>query len=158
MREMMFSRVFPAYHNEAGKPTYFVEKIWENDPLVKPMVDFEVLANEIKNFSLIERLPKFHTIRSGNRFKEGDWFVPKVWIGKPYRSKKAQFADPIQVVKIYDFELTDNEYLLNGKELSLKELRIVANNDGLASDDFELWFSKYKTFKGQVICWLDPKY
>ena len=27
---IIFSRVFPAYHQKVGQPTYFVEKLWQS--------------------------------------------------------------------------------------------------------------------------------
>lgn len=60
----------------------------------------------------------------------------------------------MEVKKVYDFELNNCEFILNGKILGLKKLTVLAQNDGLSCEDFECWFNS-KEFKGQVICWSD---
>jgi hypothetical protein len=97
--------------------------------------------------------PKSHTIRQGHRFKPGDKFSPRVWSGKPYRSKQIIIAPDIEVVKTWDFELGNmGNYLLNSKIIPIDLLKIIAKNDGFSElDDFECWFKN--DFDGQVICW-----
>jgi hypothetical protein len=155
-RVITFSRTFPAYHYKAGKPTYFIEQFynsifekdgdWSNAPE-------DEKGNYVVELSCFRVDKKHHTIRSGKRWKVGDRFSPRVWSGKPYASKMIQFAPDTEIKKIWDFEIIDSEYLLNGKRLSLKELSEIAMNDGLEVDDLELWFSQSKTFSGQIICW-----
>jgi hypothetical protein len=160
-RPITFSRQFPAYHPRVGDATYFVEKIHKS--LLLPGSEILVTGGLVKDFSFAiysSCLPKHHTIRVGERWKAGDWFSPAVWgndinpkSGRsgPYQSKQIKFAPDIQIKKVWPFELTKDEYILNGKKLNLPELTQVANNDGLECDDLELWFQK--PFKGQVICW-----
>lgn len=93
---------------------------------------------------------KHHTIRNGNRWKVGDKFSPRVWSGKPYASKQIAIAPDIEIKKIWDFEIKDAEYYLNGKALSLGDLKIVAENDGLTVDELECWFN-VKEFSGQIM-------
>ncbi len=152
-----FSRVFQKSHPRAGEPTFFVEKI------VKALDEnkFQPLQNDIYNFFDEDfynekAIPKYHTIRSGNRWKVRDKFSPRIWSGKPYASKMITISPDIEIKNIYPFELTKYEFILNGQKLGLKELEVVAKNDGLSSEDFEYWFNS-KDFKGQVICWSDIK-
>lgn len=127
MKVITFSLKFPKGHPREGEFTYFVPKIWDGR--------------------------KKHTIRAGHRWKVGDTFSPRHWMGKPYASKQSQFSEPITIKKIWDFDidpLTGN-YLLNGRELRYHEVKAVAENDGLECSDFECWFPK--EFRGQIICW-----
>jgi hypothetical protein len=131
MRVLTFSQKFPAKHPRAGEPTNFTTSIATGN--------------------------KGHTIRSGKRWKVGERFSARVWSDRPYASKQIEFAE-IEILKIWDFEITASDYLLNGKKLNLTQLKEVANNDGLEVDDFELWFAihpklKKDGFSGQVICW-----
>jgi hypothetical protein len=165
-----FSRKFPAQHNRAGEPTYFVEAILAN--LIK-MGEISMsrakeicVENKLGCFqTLYEIRPyngffKSHTIREGNRWKVGDKFSPRVWgddinpkTGRsgPYHSKQIILSDDIEIKKIWKFQVTKTSYLINGKKVSLKQLTELAANDGLTADDLELWFKK--PIKGQIICW-----
>lgn len=183
---LTFSRTFPANHPRKGQPTYFVEKFWnslrDNDLPLPKNIDFpesfmwSILP--LSNFG-----PKHHTIRSGNRFKVGDKFSPRVWSGKPYRSKQIIIAPDIEVKKVWDIEITtesdDGEsdwsyveflgkfYTAYGYGGYDKEIMVqIAKNDGLSISDFYKWFltgrskkqilnNEPKIFKGQIICWSD---
>jgi hypothetical protein len=100
---------------------------------------------------------KHHTIRAGHRWKEGDWFSPRVWSGKSYASKQIQFAPDIQIKKIWNFDVDPWEsYVINSKPLCYSEFKAVALNDGFtAGDDLELWLNvkRGEAFNGQIICW-----
>lgn len=171
---IMFSRVFPAYHPLAGCDTYFVEKLWNSfnvfalkEEFIAPFDDdvnelnenlpFETI-NKFKG-SLLNRVKftekKFHTIRAGQRFKVGDKFSPRVWSGKPYRSKQIIIAPDIEVKKTFDFHIRKNDYFINHSPVNYNQLKFVAANDGLEIDDFECWFNvkKGEVFAGQIICW-----
>lgn len=102
--------------------------------------------------------PKHHTIRSGHRFKEGDWFSPRVWSGKPYNSKQIIIAPDIQVKKEWKFDLCDDYIWINAKKhchvLEHELLESFAMNDGLESQDLLDWFKYPKeTQDNQIICW-----
>jgi len=98
---------------------------------------------------------KGHTIRAGHRYKVGDTFSPRIWNDKPYRSKQVTIWSDTTIKKIWNFKIDARGYWLNGRLLNYKELKVIANNDGLDLDDFELWFRSGKPFDGQIICWLD---
>jgi hypothetical protein len=169
-----FSKAFPSYHQRKGEPTYFVEKIWESLILGEEIsiskcceLSRQTGIGEytMNTISKIKFDPKHHTIRAGHRFKEGDWFSPRVWSGKPYRSKQIIIAPDIQVKKVLEFEIKhfgildqclvtiDNVVPRNSK------LTLLANNDGLSFQDFNDWFVlspsfvKLQQFNGQIICW-----
>src|SRR5690349_620300 len=150
-----FSRVYPSYHPRAGEPTGFIEKIYAGLADLQP--DFKIPndANEFWDWHEYYncRVPKFHTIRAGHRFKVGDYFSPRVWSGRPYNSKQIIIAPDIEVQKTWSLskDLLGGEIRLNGVELKEPLAKVVANNDGLTLKDFKGWFNK--PFTGQIICW-----
>lgn len=178
---MTFSRVYPSYHPKAGQDTYFVEKIWRSlglngDNLFKflPYVEaYNDLTSDTSTDQLIDfetLAPKHHTIRAGHRWKEGDWFSPRVWSGKPRHSKQITFAPDIKVKKVWPFQiirvldgmLSSYQMIVEGKELPLfgpvEDVFYLAKNDGLEYNDFCDWFKmdtakKDIHFDGQIICW-----
>lgn len=165
MRVITFSREFPAYHPRKGQPTFFVEKVWESlidceelspSKVVELSQETGIVGYTMNNMRHTRFHPKHHTIRSGHRWKAGDWFSPRVWSEKPYRSKQIQFAPDIQIKKVWRFAITNSTYFLDGLKLTYSELKTIALNDGFSDlDDFELWFNLKgdETFSGQIICW-----
>jgi hypothetical protein len=156
-----FARVFPSYHPRAGEQTHFVEKVWKSIG-VRATDHFDVPDISLHTFFDCE--PKHHTIRAGHHFKVGDFLVPRVWSGKPYRSKQIQIAPPIEIVKTWDFDISGTDWFLDGRhEYALTgegfDSSMVARNDGLMPSDFYDWFTMSAEFKienefhGQVICW-----
>ena len=158
-----FSRFFPATHKEKGKPTYFVEKFWKGLQTIgysEPPYFFSELtglSTVISGEDYNHATPKLHTIRSGNRFKVGDYFSPRVWSGMPYKSKQIIIAEDIKVQQIYDITFCQKDEFLqvgeynfypNGYEEMILKL---AKNDGLTVEQFKNWFDK--PFTGQIICW-----
>lgn len=155
---LTFSRVFPAYHPKAGQPTFFVEKICnsflqegysinEIDELCMDRIGLDESIDELKN----------HTIRAGNRFKVGDKFSPRIWSGKPYKSKQIVIAEDIEVKKVWDVEVDEDLsiWVCVSDESKAKSnfLHKVAKNDGLLLPDLLAWFNK--PMVGQIICWND---
>lgn len=167
-----FSIKFPANHPRKGEPTFFVEKIWQGVNLLPANPDPR-LEEQLKNHDTKFYDPKWHTIRGGNRWKVGDWFSPRIWSGKPYQSRQIHFALPIQIKKIWNFELRieqdgggDIQLLyINNKEFLWYEggynddtLKRMCRNDGLSEGDFMDWFLihpklKADGFSGQILCW-----
>lgn len=159
-----FSRQFPSYHPRAGQPTYFVEKVWCS--LLHHCgqhfeMDIPDLENELANYwEKVAIIPKHHTIRAGHRFKVGDWFSPRVWSGKPYRSKQIIIAPDIQVKKTWDVDIDEADVWAIGlpgtqvKYLDDDQQARIAMNDGLTEQDLYWWFKEAKKpFDGQIISW-----
>ena len=152
MKEIMFSRVFPAYHPRKGEPTYFVEQMLKQ-LIVNGKASTEDLKGEFVNCKILGEVGyKGHTIRKVHHFKEGDYFKPKVWTVLPYKSVKHQFAPPVMVEKTFDFTLDKVNFFVNGNTYGLKQLERLAMNDGLSCEDFECWFNS-NPFDGQIIVW-----
>lgn len=172
-----FSRVFPADHPKAGQPTYFVEKFLKGRPTTiekEPWNPEKSLAEQLPfAFDIWDKLtPKYHTIRSGNRWKAGEYFSPRVWgdninpkTGRkgPYHSNQITIAPDTLIEKVWDViifaEPSQSIICLPTESPSLFQmlsLGEVAVNDGLEINDFERWFNpkrKSVEFHGQIICW-----
>lgn len=143
-RNLGISTVFPKYHPRAGEPTGFEAAILNHQ--------------------------KLHTIRAGNRWTAGDTARVFTWTGEPYRSKQRVIIPDLQTVKVYDIEIDkpySEPYAINGVvyinnvfygEFDNIEMRMLAENDGLAVQDFLDWFGPHIPFYGQIICWNDVKY
>lgn len=168
---LTFSRYYPSYHPRKGQLTFFVEKIWKgltttlgfSEP-VYFFDEFQGLGSVISGEAFNNVKPKYHTIRAGNRFKEGDYFSPRVWgddinpkSGRSgaYHSKQIIIAPDIKVAKVWDIEIIAafwSNITINGKMITYKNETDLHTNDGLSELDFSAWFNKLP-FKGQIICW-----
>lgn len=159
MRVLTFSTHFPKGHPKEGKQTFFREKIWAG---LADRADGFKIPDEITDWDWYEYyngIPKHHTIRSGNRWKVGDKFSPRIWSGKPYASKQITFAPPIEIKKIWEIKIEGYQVFIN-KELFSQfqysnQVANLAKNDGLSVDDFWNWFpcKPGKVFEGQIISW-----
>ena len=162
MKVLTFSRFFPATHPRNGEETFFIEKIWQGLQRL-PLSSIEIatpdprLEEHLKNHYTKIYDPKLHTIRGGKRWKEGDWFSPRIWSGKPYANKQIQFSLPIQIKKIWNFKAVGEYFYLNEKPFDVTSSDLPVN-DGLSTDDFLAWFDihpkkKHLCFDGQLLCW-----
>lgn len=161
-----------------GKPTYFVDKIWQC--LLRDDVEMNALELEHK---LKEALPiigktkigdfpqKKHTIRrdSKNRWKEGNDIHFIIYNRTPARM---QFAPVVKVQSIQKIEISYHQIKdwkgfitnnnapmirIDGCVMSGSEAEELAINDGFDSlDAFFEWFSE--DFTGKIIHWTDKKY
>lgn len=163
-RVITFSTVFPSYHPKAGQPTRFVEMFWESIYLDNSGWLGEGHKEILKDFDLgLHNVypAKNHTIRSGNRWKRGDYFSPRIWSGKPYKSKQVIIAPDIVIEKVWDIEIWKEGIYTNagipeGKgQYRLVSLADLAKNDGLSIQDLIDWFNvkEGKPFRGQIISW-----
>lgn len=117
MRVITFSRHFPAHHSRKGEETLFVQKILlsllETGHIsMSRMVEIgrELNLPGIQTINEIRKLDldaKHHTIRRGNRWKEGDFFSPRIWTGRPYASKQCEFVHPVEIVKTWPFSVDE---------------------------------------------------
>lgn len=153
-----FSRTFPSYHPRKGEPTFFLEKFWSSIG----MKNEEIISQFIWPSDWFDQKhqPKHHTIRLGHRFKVGDWFSPRVWSGKPYKSKQIIISPDIQVKKTWNLEIDEAGVWaigLPGTQLKYtddKQDSEIALNDGLSEQDLYWWFKdSKKPLAGQIICW-----
>lgn len=167
-RTILFSRQYPSYHPRKGEPTYFVEKFlkaFEKEPWYADRI-YEM--GKSLGYAYVDDMlnvcdmvtPKYHTIRSGNRWKIGDKFSPRFWSGKPYNSKQIIIGPDIEIKMIWDFEIKNELFLIHDKMCTTESFVVMnlAKNDGLTVKDLLSWFQYPKPFKGQIICWHDIKY
>lgn len=167
-----FSTRFAAQHPRAGEFTYFVEQVlnslrldYRNELYVDLLFEYNETAlregklteRKLRDFArqlnpAIETC-KHHTCRSGQRFAAGESFSPRVWSGRPYLQPQIIFCSDRPLPNVWAFDIDKTGYHVNGSDpLTLQQLRILAQNDGLTSDDFECWFD-VDELHGQVICW-----
>ena len=165
-----------------GKPTLFIEKIWEglfrhnffgdsddefNNYLDQHITQFGKSWDELDENNRLE-YPKIHTIRKDekNRWKVGtmiDFFINT-------RTKDMfRFAPRIQLKSKQRIFMT---YLpqcglgfrasINGRELEEDEIEQLAFNDGFdAVEDFEDYFiaeMENDEYSGKILHWTDFKY
>lgn len=200
-RIITFSQRYPGYHPKAGQATRFAEK-FTNAIYPNPRANFhdveerihklnphlghtvgdgfvphESLRRFLNGFHPYEKGIKGHTIRAGNRWKEGDMFSPRVWgtdvnpkSGRsgPYHSKQIILAPDQRVVRVYPVTLeqsvnhSDNSQWIRviigrGPDIEIAEIihettiqipvMVVAKNDGLTDRDFIDWFILSPSFK-----------
>ena len=157
-----FSQKFPSYHPKAGQPTYFVEAFYKSLFVMKCLP--KELEESFNHEVFLNGMTKHHTVRSGSRFKKGDFFSPRVWgtdvnpkSGKSgaYHSKQIILSHDTEIKNVWDIEINEaTEISINGKFISYGWEVELANNDGLSWQEFNDWFVKLP-FKGQIICWND---
>src|SRR6478736_3496526 len=121
MKVVTFSRQYPAYHPKAGQPTSFVEKIWAGladlgwQDVAPDNLPTEIFTADFQIY--MSGGAKYHTIREGHRWKVGEYFSPRMWSGKAYRSPQMQFAPAIRVEKVWDIEISPlYDVLINGEQ------------------------------------------
>jgi len=151
-----FSRVFPKHHPKSGQATYFVEQLY-NSLFSRSISIYYPKGLEV-NESILG--VKNHTIRSGNNWKVGDKFSPRVWSEKPYNSKQIILCEDVEIKKIYQIRiwresLLNLRFYINGEIISAPKIKELAENDGLLHRDLLDWFNVpvEKNFEGQIICW-----
>lgn len=141
MRVTTFSRQFPRYHPRAKEPTFFVEKIlnkldkgrydlsWRKDNYIQVLYKLneekiregKLTYAQILSFyrSLNKDITdcKPHTIRAGNRWKQGQSFSPRIWSGRPYFDPQIIFAPPMEIKKVWNFEIKDSLMRIGDKDI-----------------------------------------
>lgn len=159
MSVITFSTHFQKGHPRQGQRTSFVEKIWsgllkiDND-LYTDYLHPDGRPDSIKHADYYRSFePKYHTIRYGTRFMVGDSFDPRIWTGKPYKSKQFQFAPRLTVKKTWTFQIDSHDVFVNGHRVPADGVPTIAHLDGLSFVDFMHWFQYPKHFDGQIICW-----
>lgn len=157
----------------AGKPTYFVEKIWTAFNLGEGnyQIDFkerqEWVRKCIYTFNLdpcilAEAGIKIHTIRADakKRWRVG---MPIHFVVKNRTPQRFQFAPvlPVTAIQRIKIKWCENHELMvvwiDGRSLDKDQISSLARNDGFES----IWaFAEYfdKDFDGKIIHWTDYIY
>jgi len=162
-----FPRVFPKHHPKSGQATYFVEQLY-NSLFSRSISIYYPKGLEV-NESILG--VKNHMIISGNNWKVGDKFSPRVWIEKPYNSKQIILCEDVEIkqiilcedveikkiykIRIWRESLLNLRFYINGEIISAPKIKELAENDGLLHRDLLDWFNVpvEKNFEGQIICW-----
>jgi len=159
---IILSPTFPKYHQRAGQRTHFIEKFVRSFKWIESLkgkgvhTDYPEFDYDLANSWNLA--PKFHTIRAGHRWREGQWFSPRMWSASPYRSKQRIICIDLQIVKIYRFEIKSNGLYLDGKKIGLTAQEISMNDGFERYIDMLDWIQYPKDFEGQILFWVDPKY
>ena len=130
------SRYFPTTHPRKGKPTYFVEKIL-SDKIHTIRANYDLWKKRIDK------------VNAGNAI-----LSLRFWTGKPYNSKQQEFLqltkdDGIGVQEIFFLNGEIWDPIIEGDDIT--EMREIAKNDGLNTDDFKAWFKGYDLNKSMAI-------
>lgn len=153
-----------------GKPTYFVEKIWETilqKGIQIKITDFIELGHNAlpRNYIVGTHKPKFHTMREDKkeRWKPGtkiDFFI------NCRQVNMFRFAPVLPVVSVQKIEISYDkvfgktlypEILIDKVKLHPMKLDDLALNDGFDTiEDFFAYFNE--DFTGKIIHWTDLKY
>lgn len=162
----------------AGKPTYFVEKIFNaftyncTEKVDKTILEEYAVGLFVRGYrGPFSGRPKVHTIREDkkNNWKPGNDIHFVINNRTPDRF---QFAPVIKCVSVQNFKISyhiiknwdgtiknDNAPMIriDGRVLNGTEAKDLALNDGFDSlEDFLSWFNK--DFNGKIIHWTDLKY
>ncbi len=174
IKDVNFSRVFPAYHKKKGQQTNFVEGIltfmgitWNDENYIRwliktnPDIGESFLREFVASLSSTGT-PKRHTIRDHKiPIKIGDSVRFTGWAGKPYNKTsegywKIRFAPDLAVANIYEIYFCEKDEVLIVRGVQYvhryeEMLNNIAENDFLSVSDFLDWFKK--PFNGHIICW-----
>lgn len=166
MRIITFARNFPSHMDNAGEPTYFVEKIIKQQGYDFETVGYYAMLRRLNPERTIRELDTFlasldsniegeklHTIRKGYNWKGGEMFQPKCWSGLPYRTPQIKFIPDIEIKWTSMFDIDDSGAKIEWNKIFHETLSRVAMNDGLTYQQFLAWFKFPQSFAGQIICW-----
>ena len=148
-----FSTQYPKGHIAQGQPTYFIDHFFaamSAHGVLSVHADFP--WHTLSLFPSKTFCQKQTTIRKGYRWKEGEYFSPRIWLDIPYHSKQLQFHNDVQILNTYNIEYTGHVWLLEGYQLRESDIEIIAANDGLTLENFYSWFPK--PFDGQLLSWI----
>lgn len=167
MKLIPFSQHFPVGHVNAGKKTYFVEKIlntfgikYQNESYLETLYNLnknKLLEGKLHQTTLLEFFAnlepienyKIHTIRKSNFFQKNDIIQPFVWSRKPYASPQIRFIPELKILSCQPVIISKSQVLTtNHFEIPRT---IIAKNDGLSLSDFNSWFQGPKPFEGFII-------
>lgn len=150
---------FPATHNRAGEPTYFVEKIGNSIGETESCnVVIHTHDGDVKIW------PKLHTIRGNynlwakrfEKIQRGEAVLELYfWSGKPYRSQSVTICqlgkdDGVGIEKL-QFITTTTAKVEKENTITLVVDVELSKNDGLSLEDFKEWFRGYDSSNPMAI-------
>ena len=150
---------FPAGHFQAGKQTYFIEKIERAFMCGKPINDYLPKLHTIRgNYPLwVKRMEKVHAGLAvidicywklpGGRYTPGNELIPFVTLDKDSGCgvQKIEFKPNHILAVHFDITQIDN-YIFN--PLFVQQL---SHNDGMTITEFRHWFKSYDLTKPMAI-------
>jgi hypothetical protein len=132
---LIISEFFPKTHSKAGQPTGFRSAIKQYEKIHTIRGNYDLWA---KRFEKINKGEAFLSIR--------------VWLGKPYKSFQYEIlsldsSDGIGIEKLED----PTNFVYAPIEGKIVNWDLVAQNDGISSEDFKEWFKDYDLSKEMAI-------
>lgn len=159
-----------------GKPTKFVDKIWQC--LLRDVVEIRIEEFNTKFKGVLPIIGKTkigdfpqkkHSIRKDpkNRWKAGNKIHNKIWTGRPYHSPTFQFTPVLKCVSTQAIEIVWEDIdgcrmetpiiFIDGNWIVGKQAEALIINDGFDSvEEFYAYFNK--TTKETIIHWTNFKY
>lgn len=102
---IIFPQTFPAYHQKAGLPTYFIEKFL-NSIYQSSFVEWQKIDSPI--FSALNHKifhTKHHIIKPGNEiWNVGDRFLPCYLEINTYANKQIVISDEVEIKQVFSFK------------------------------------------------------
>lgn len=152
---LTLSQKFPAKHPRKGEPTNFKKEllnaVWRAHNMSVRFPQFGMKLHTIRaNYPLWKK--RFEQIEAGKAT-----LSVRYWTGKPYASKQMEICkltkeDGIGLQKL-SFYYVLGFPLVEGKSLKAD---IIANNDGLSSQDWRVWFKDCDITKPLAIIHFTP--
>ena len=146
---IMLSKYYPATHPQAGKPTFFREKL--DGALLPDGTNWHKLHTIRANWKLWAG--RLYDVRNG----VAELSI-RQWTGKPYRSKTVEIkrlgqSDGVGVQmlrfdKDRDGNVSWNFFDIDGKYPEIKD---VAFYDGLSLEDWKAWLKDYDLTKPMAV-------
>ena len=154
---LTLSKTFPVTHKRAGEYTDFKPKFYA---AVNNMPCYRRKLHTIRaNYDLWSR--RFEEITAGKAM-----LSVRQWTGKPYRSKQVEIRTLTKddLIGIQKLEIVKEKYnsrtiyllYIDGKQVDGSMLRVLAENDGLSTDDWIEWFKHYNFNKPLAIIHFTP--
>lgn len=119
------SNYFPSYHVKAGQPTGFVDAIYFGNKIHTIRANYELWRKRAEQ------------INSGKAI-----LSLRYWSGKPYRSRQVEFMR-LEKIGLEMLTTVDRFLNINCRPIEKQTIIQLADNDGLSTSDFYIWFSKY---------------
>ena len=146
---LMFSKVFPVSHPNAGEMTNFrTYLLAAMEPTKRVCVEFHKLHTIRANYEFWEK--RMEEVQRGEAI-----LSIRQWEGKPYRSKQAEIFQlgAEDGIGIQQLSFEDNCFKVNGRFVDIIRL---AHNDGLSFQNWAYWFKNYDLSKPLAIIHFTP--
>lgn len=151
---LMLSKEFPKEHPKAGEQTGFKEKLELALKAQQQLEDCPPASGMMKVHTIRTNLERWSRIMQ--KVQEGKAVISvRQWNGRPYEKGNVQvelfrlgkdYGIGMQALSVMEY--TDSEdgveravYCIDGKPMPMLTMKQIAENDGLAVEDWKEWFT-----------------